>query len=101
MRLSPDQQAALVRALHSMEGAAARWTGATRLDDRALTERIGYEFGIQGGFSSNGIWIDYWGGRNPRIEIKVPHDAPVQLFGREPLAAVRIALQLKRFGELF
>ena len=95
------QQAALVRALHSMEGAAARWAGATRLEDAALMERIGYEFGIQGGYSGDGIWIDYWGGHNPRIEIRVSCDAPVQLAGRDLLASVREALRMKRPGELF
>ena len=84
-----------------MEGAAVRWAGANRLDDATLTERIGYEFGIQGGYSGDGIWIDYWGGRNPRIEIRVPGDAPIQSTGRDLLAAVREALRMNRPGELF
>ena len=84
-----------------MEGAAARWTGASRLDDAALAERIAYEFGIRGGYGGDGVTIDYWGGRSPRIEIKAGDDAPVQLSGRDLLAAVRESLRLNRPGELF
>ena len=101
MKLSPAQQTALVRALHSMEGAAARWAKATRLGDAALYRRIGYEFGTRGGFSSGGVFVDYWGGTNPRIEIKVAADHPVTLCGPTLLAAVRSALRIARDGELF
>ena len=101
MRLSPQHEAALVRALHSTEGAAARWAGASRMDDAALSRRIAEEFGIQGGFGRSGELVNYWGGRNPRIEIQIGADTPVELSGRELLAAVREALKLTRPGELF
>ena len=84
-----------------MEGAAARWAKATRLDDAALYHRIGYEFGTRGGCSSGGVFVDYWGGTNPRIEIKVAGDHAVTLCGPTLLAVVRCALRIAREGELF
>jgi len=45
--------------------------------------------------------VNYWGGSNPRIEIQIGADTPVELSGRELLAAVREALKLTRPGELF
>ena len=84
-----------------MEGAAVRWAGANRLDDATLTERIGYEFGIQGGYCGNGANVDYHGGANPRVEIIAPDEQPIQLSGRDLLSAVREALRLNRPGELF
>ena len=101
MRLPPHYEAALVRALHSTGGAAARWAGATRLDDDALRKRIAEEFGISGGFGMTGLRVNYWGGINPRVEIQIGADTPVELAGRELLGAVREALKLARPGELF
>ncbi len=101
MRLSPAYEGALIRALHSVEGAAVRWNAAGRLDDAALLARIGEEFGIVGGFSRAGEWVDFRGGRNPRIEIRIGAENPVELSGRELLAAVRMALKISHPGELF
>ncbi len=101
MRLPPPYESALVRALHSTSGAAARWAGAARLDDERLRQRIAEEFGISGGFGSERERVDYWGGIHPEIEITVGADTPVHLSGRELLAAVRDALKLARPGELF
>ena len=101
MRLPPSHEAALVWALHSTEGAEVRWAGANRLDDAGLMRRIGEEFGISGGFGWDGVWVEYRGGINPRIEICVGADTPMELFGRELLAAVREALKITRPGELF
>lgn len=101
MRLPPQYEAALVRALHSTEGAAARWAGAARLDDERLRQRIAEEFGISGGFGRTGESVSYWGGINPVIEIAIGADTPVELSGRELLAVVRDALKIARPGELF
>lgn len=101
MRLPPDYEAALIRALHSVEGAAARWSATVRPDDETLRRRIADEFGIQGGFGWTGVWVDYWGGTNPRIEIRIRAETPIDLSGRELLVAVRDALNLTRPGELF
>ena len=101
MRLSPQHEAALVRALHSTEGAAVRWAGANRLDDAQLLRRIGEEFGIMGGFGTTGARVEYRGGINPHIEIQIGADTPVELSGRELLAAVRESLKITRPGELF
>lgn len=99
--LSAAQREALLRALHSVEGAAGRWAEASRLDDNALARRIGCEFGIQGGFGDGVLWYDYWGGRNPRIEIRVRGEAPIVLAGAFLLASARNVLGLARPGELF
>jgi len=101
MRLLPRQQAALVQSLHSIAGAEGRWAGADRLDDEALRERIAAEFGIQGGYRGSDFGYDYRGGRNPHITIIVPGDAPVELSGRDLLAAVREIFKFARPGELF
>jgi hypothetical protein len=101
MSLSPSQAAALVRALHSTEGAATRWAATVRPDDNALTARIAEEFGIHGGFGAKGVWVDYKGGMNPRIEIRIGAETPVELSGRDLLAAVRDAIHRHRPGELF
>lgn len=101
MRLPPHFDSALIRALHSTEGAAARWGATLHLDDETLRRRIAEEFGIQGGFSLPGERVDYWGGTNPRIEIQIGADTPVELSGRELLTAVREALSITRPGELF
>jgi len=84
-----------------MEGAAARWAATVRPDDEALRRRVGFEFGSQCGFGMPGTWVDYHGGMNPRIEIRLGADTPVELSGRELLAAVREALKIGRTGELF
>jgi len=78
-----------------------RWAGANRLDDAGLVRRIGEEFGIMGGFGWDGASVEYRGGINPRIEIRVGADTPVELSGRGLLAAVREALKIARPGELF
>jgi len=101
MSLTAKQSEALVRALHSMEGADARWDENRRLDDETLTHRIAYEFGAMGGYCGAGTWVDYHGGTNPRIEIKVAGEEPIQLSGRELLTAAREVLALGRPGELF
>ena len=101
MRLPPHYEAALVRALHSTEGAAARWGSTVRPDDDALRQRIAEEFGISGGFGRTGERVNYWGGINPRVEIHIGADTPVELSGRELLTAVREALKITRPGELF
>jgi len=101
MRLPPHHEAALIRALHSVEGAAARWATTIRPDDETLRRRIAEEFGISGGFGMTGMRVDYWGGLNPRVEIQIGADTPVELSGRELLAAVREALKITRPGELF
>jgi hypothetical protein len=101
MRLSAKQSEALVRALHSMEGAAARWAENPKLDDASLTARIAYEFGTMGGYCGEGVWLDYRGGANPRVEIKAAGEEPIQLSGRELLAATREVLGTTRPGELF
>jgi len=101
MRLPPDYETALVRALHSTEGAAARWGATIRPDDETLRRRIAEEFGISGGFGKTGERVNYWGSINPMIEIQIGADAPVELSGRELLAAVREALKITRPGELF
>ena len=84
-----------------MEGAALRWAGATRLDDADLYRRIGYEFGVRGGYCADGVWVEYHGGTNPSIEIRAGNELPARLAGTELLAAVRDALGLARPGELF
>lgn len=101
MMMSPRYEAALVRALHSTEGASARWAATVRPDDATLSRRISEELGIQGGFGMVGEWVNYWGGINPRIEIRIGEDTPIELSGRELLAAVRAALKITRPGELF
>ena len=102
MKLSPQQQDALVQSLHSFEGATERWAGANQLGDEALTARISDEFGIQGGYRGADFGYDYrHGGQNPRITIMVPGEVPVELSGRELLAAVREVFHLSRPGELF
>lgn len=101
MKLPPHYEAALIRALHSTEGAAARWAGTSRMDDDALRQRISEEFGISGGFGMTGERVNYWGGTNPRVEIQIGADVPVELSGRELMAAVREALKITRPGELF
>lgn len=101
MKLSPQQQAALVQSLHSFDGAMERWAGANRLDDEALTARISEEFGIQGGYRGADFGYDYHGGQNPRITIMVPGKSPLELAGRDLHAAVRAAFHLSRPGELF
>ena len=87
MRLPPHYETALIRALHSTEGAAARWAGANRMEDDALRQRIAEEFGISGGFGMTGERVNYWGGTNPVIEIQIGADAPqchhIVAFGRE------------------
>lgn len=100
MRLSPAQVAALIRALHSMEGAASRWDENRRIDDESLTRRIGYEFGITGGYCGAGVWVDYHGA-NPRITITAAGEQSIKLSGRELLAAAREALGISRPDELF
>lgn len=101
MKLPPQYEAALVRALHSTSGAEARWAGAGRLDDERLRQRIAEEFGISGGFGSERERVDYWGGIHPEIEITIGADTPIHLLGRELLGAVREALKIARPGELF
>jgi hypothetical protein len=101
MKLLPQYEEALARALHSSYGAAARWAATVRPDDATLRRRISEEFGIQGGFGMRGQWVSYWGGANPGIEIRVGADTPVELSGRELLAAVRDVLGMGRPGELF
>ena len=101
MRLPPHYESALIRALHSTEGAAARWAATTRPDDESLCRRIAEEFGISGGFGKKGVRVDYWGGINPRVEIQIGADTRVELSGCELLAAVREALKITRPGELF
>ena len=101
MKLPPHYETALIRALHSTEGAAARWAATIRPDDESLCRRIAEEFGISGGFGMKGERVDYWGGINPRVEIQIGADTPVELSGRELLAAVREALKITRPGELF
>lgn len=101
MRLPPHYESAIIRALHSTEGAAARWGATVRPDDETLRRRIAEEFGISGGFGMTGERVNYWGGLNPRIEIQIGADTPVELSGRDLLAAVREALNLTRPGELF
>jgi len=101
MKLPPPYEAALFRALHSKEGAAARWGATMRPDDETLRRRIAEEFGIQGGFSVTGGYLDYWGGANPRIAIRNGDGSTFVLSGRELLAAAREALKLSCPGELF
>jgi len=101
MRLPPHYQAALIRALHSTEGAAARWASTIRPDDESLRRRIAEEFGISGGFGMTGEQVNYWGGINPRVEIQIGADTPVELSGCELLADVREALGIGRPDELF
>ena len=101
MKLSPQQQDALVQSLHSFAGATERWAGANQLDDEALTARISEEFGIQGGYRGADFGYDYHGGQNPRITIMVLGEVPVELAGRDLLAAVREVFHLSRPGELF
>jgi hypothetical protein len=101
MSLSAKQSEALVRALHSMEGAAARWAENPKLDDASLTARIAYEFGTMGGYCGEGVWVDYHGGANPRVKIEVANESDLELEGRELLAATREALGIGRAGELF
>lgn len=101
MKLSSPYEAALLRALHSKEGAAARWGATVRPDDETLRGRIAEEFGIQGGFSMTGEYLGYWGGANPRIEIRNGDALTLVLSGRELLATVREALKLSCPGELF
>jgi len=101
VKLSPTQQVALVQSLHSFAGATGRWAGAARLDDEALTARITEEFGIQGGYRGHDCGYDYHGGLNPRITIMMPGESPVELSGRDLLAAVREVFKMSRPGELF
>lgn len=101
MKLPPPYEAALLRALHSKEDAAARWGATVRPDDETLRRRIAEEFGICGGFSMHGEYLHYWGGANPRIEIRNENTSTLTLSGRELLAAVREALKLSCPGELF
>lgn len=101
MKLSPRQQTALVQALHSLEGSKERWEGANYVDDFELVERIAYVFGIQGGYRGRDCGYDYYGGQNPRITIMVPGEVPVELAGRDLLAAVREVFHLSIPGELF
>jgi hypothetical protein len=101
VKLPPDHEAALLRALHSRHGAGARWAATVRPDDETLLCRIGEELGIWGGFGMPGLWVDYRGGRNPRVEIRIGAEIPLELSGRELLAAAREALKLARPGELF
>lgn len=101
MRLAAPHRAALVGALHSTQGAKARWAATVRPDDEALRQRVGYEFGIQGGFHSGTDWAEYWGGKNPRITIKAGGLDEIEISGRELLGEVRLALGLARPDELF
>lgn len=101
MRLPPNYESALIRALHSTEGAAARWGGTVRPDDETLRQRIAEEFGISGGFGMTGEQVNYWGGINPRVEIQIDADMPVELSGRELLGAVREAIKIGHPNELF
>lgn len=101
MKLPPPYEAALFRALHSKEGAAARWGATMRPDDETLRARIAEEFGIQGGCGVTGWRVNYWGGANPYVEIQVGAETPVELSGRELLASTREALKLSYPGELF
>lgn len=101
MKLGAAQKAALIRALHSAGGADTRLGVNPKLDDEALTRWIAHEFGIAGGYAGDGVRYDYRGGMNPRITIQIDDEPPLDLSGRELLAAVRQALGVGRPGELF
>ena len=70
-------------------------------DDETLRRRIAEEFGISGGFGMTCDRVNYWGGINPRIEIQIGADTPIELSGCELLTAVREALGIGRPNELF
>ena len=101
MRLPPNYEAALIKALHLTTDGAERWAGASQIDDHQLRVRISEEFGIAGGFAMTGTRVEYWGGLHPEIEIQIGEQAPITLSGRKLLSAVRDALKLQRPGELF
>ena len=101
MKLSPQQQAALVQSLHSLEGSKERWAGAKCVDDAELSERIAFVFGIQGGYRGSDFGYDYHGGSNPRLTILVPGEAPLFLVGRYLLSSTRDLFGISRPGELF
>ena len=49
--------------------------------------RVGEEFGIMGGFGMAGERVEYRGGINPRIEIQIGAATPLEISGRDLLAA--------------